>query len=257
MKTEAQRIAHYELRQRLGQDSTGETWRAYDESAQRVVILKLYRTDPIDSAETLTTYLSDVERVSALHHPHIARIYDMQLLAPNQVGNASSLICIAMECVEGETLADYIKNTSATGKMPSAAETVQLFSALAQAIDSAHQRGIIHGNLKATNILLNQSAGGSKRLGTPLVSDFGQTKFLARGHSNEIPFYLAPEQVRGSAATAASDIYALGILLYEFYTGMPPFRGNRPIAVMMQHVNAQPTPPDLVNPAISPALTQI
>lgn len=258
MKTEAQRIGHYELQQHLDQDASGETWRAYDNSAQRTVILKLYRTDPIDAAETLTTYLDGVERVAALHHPNIARIYDIQLLAPNQVGNTSSLICIAMEYVEGETLADYIKNTTLAGKMPSSAEIVQLFSALALAIDSAHQHNIIHGNLKPANILLSQqSAGGQKRLGTPLVSDFGQTKFRAKRHSHEIPFYLAPEQVKGAGATESCDIYALGILLYELCTGMPPFRGNRPIAVMMQHINAQPTPPDLMNPGISSALAQV
>ncbi len=257
MKTESQRIGHYDLRQRMGQDYAGETWRAYDNSTQRMVILKLYRTDALDGADTLKTYLDDVEKIASLHHPNVARIYDIQLLAPNQAGNASSLICIALEYVEGETLADYIKSTVVAGKMPLSAEIVQLFSALALAIDGAHQHGIIHGNLKPTNILLGQSAGGQKRLGTPLVTDFGQAKFLAKRQSNDMPFYLAPEQVKGTTADERSDIYALGTLLYELYTGMPPFRGNRPIAVMMQHVNALPTSPDLVNPAISQALAQV
>ncbi|HEY0755832.1 MAG TPA: serine/threonine-protein kinase [Ktedonobacteraceae bacterium] len=257
MKTEAQRIGHYELQQRLNQDNIGETWRAYDSSTQRIVILKLYHTDTLDMADTLTSYLDNMEQVAALHHPNIARIYDIQLLSPKPAANSSALICMAIEYVEGETLADYIKATAAAGRMPVSTEVVQLFSALALAIDSAHQHGIIHGNLKPTNILFSQTPGGHRRLSTPLITDFRQTKFVARKQSNEIPFYLAPEQVKGGVATKSSDIYALGVLLYELYTGMQPFRGNRPIAVMMQHVNALPTSPNLVNPGISPALTQV
>jgi serine/threonine protein kinase len=257
MKTESQHIGNYELRQRLGQHNGGEIWRAYDTTTQRPVILKVYRTDLLDVADALTTYLDDVEQIASLHHPHIARIYDIQVLAPNQTGNASSLICLALEYAEGGTLAEYIQQTAGAGRVPPSAEIVQLFSALALALDNAHQRGIVHSNLKPTNILFSQSTAGQKGMGTPLVTDFGRAKFQAKKQSNELPFYLAPEQVKGIAATARSDIYALGVLLYELYTGMPPFRGNRPIAVMMQHVNALPTPPDLVNPAISPALSQV
>jgi serine/threonine protein kinase len=257
MKTESQRIGHYELRQRLNQDNAGETWRAYDYSSQRTVILKLYRTDLLDVADALATYLEEVERVASLHQPNIARIYDIQLIAPNQVSNASALICLAIECVEGETLADYIQHTAVAGKMPSPAEIVQLFAALALALDSAHQHGIIHGNLKPTNILLSQPANDQKHMGTPLITDFGPVKFLAKKSGNEIPSYLAPEQVKGVSPTERSDIYALGVLLYEIYTGLLPFRGNRPIAVMMQHVSAAPTSPDLVNPGISPVLAQV
>src|SRR5690242_12637998 len=157
MRTEAQHIGSYELRQCLRRDNTGDTWRAYDTDTQRMVILKFYRTDLLDTADSLTPYLHDVEQVAALHHPNIARIQNVQILAPRSAGDSSSLICLAIESIEGETLADYIKSTSAVGKMPPAADVVQLFASLALAIDSAHQRGIVHGNLKPTNILLNQS----------------------------------------------------------------------------------------------------
>ncbi|HEX7734117.1 MAG TPA: serine/threonine-protein kinase [Ktedonobacteraceae bacterium] len=257
MKTESQRIGHYELQHCLRQDPIGETWRAYDSSAKRTVILKLYRTDESAVADTLTSYLDDVEQIAALHHPNIARIYDIQLISPKQSGGTSALICVAVEYIEGETLADFIKQTTGAGKMPVSSEVVQLFTALALALDGAHQRGIVHGNLKPTNILLAQTSGGSKRMGTPLITDFGQTKFTGKKQSNDLPFYLAPEQIKGASAGGRCDIYALGVLLYELYTSTPPFRGNRPIAVMMQHVNALPTSPDLVNPGISPALARV
>jgi serine/threonine protein kinase len=257
MRTEAQHIGSYELRQCLRRDNTSDTWRAYDTSTQRMVILKFYRTDLLDTADSLTPYLHNVEQVAALHHPNIARIQDIQVLAPRSAGDSSSLICLAVECVEGETLADYIKNTSAVGKMPPATEVVHLFSSLALAIDGAHQRGIIHGNLKPANILLNQAAAAPVKIGTPMITDFGATRLLPKRQGNDLPFYLAPEQIKGTPADERSDVYALGVLLYELYTGMPPFRGSRPIAVMMQHINAQPTSPDLVNPSISPALTRV
>ena len=258
MKIEVKRIGQYELQHRLCQDNASETWRARDITTQRAVILKFYRTESLDDANALTAYLHSVELIAALHQPNIVHIHDIQVLAPRSIGEPFALICLVMDYIEGETLADYIRVTSAVGKIPSPADMVQLFSALALALDSAHQRHIIHGNLKPTNILLNRGATAPGRIGKPMLTDFAATRLVLKGRQgNEIPFYLAPEQTRGDSADERSDIYALGVLLYELYTGQPPFRGNRPIAVMMQHVNAAPTPPDLLNPAISPVLAQV
>lgn len=257
MRIEAQRIGHFELQQRLRQGNASETWRAYDTAAQRTVILKFYRAASLDDANSLTDYLHGVEKVASLHQPNIVRIHDIQVLAPRSAGTPFSLICLVVEYIEGETLADYISSTSAVGKIPAPSEVIQLFSALALAFDSAHRHNIIHGNIKPTNILLNQSVSTSGRIGIPMLTDFAATRLTPTRQSNDIPFYLAPEQIKGAAANETSDIYALGVLLYELYTGIHPFRGSRPIAVMMQHVNALPTPPDLVNPSISPALTQV
>jgi serine/threonine protein kinase len=257
MRIESQRIGQYELHQRLHQDNTGETWRAYDTVAQRMVILKFCRTDVLDTADALTGYLRRIEAVASLHHPNIVHIHNVQVLAPRSTGEPSPLICLAIEYIEGETLADYIAGSSAVGKTPPAAEMVQLFSFLAIALDSAHQRGVIHGNLKPTNILLNQKGEAQGRIGVPVLTDFALSKVLSKRQSSDIPLYLAPEQIKGMPAAERSDIYALGVLLYELYTGTPPFRGSRPIAVMMQHINALPTSPDLVNPGVSPALAQV
>lgn len=257
MKTESQRIGQYELRQPLRQDQVCETWHAYDTVEQRSVILKFYHTDIPSTSASLNHYLHNAEQIAALHHPNIVRIYDIQILPHQNTGVPSSLTCLVLESIEGGTLAEYLRNTSSIGKIPPPAEIVQIFSALALALDSARQRGVIHGNLKPTNILFNQNAASANRIGAPMLTDFSATRMVSKKHGNDIPFYLPPEQIQGAPADGRSDIYSLGVLLYELYTGMPPFRGNRPIAVMMQHVNAQPTPPHLVNPTISPALTQI
>ncbi len=257
MKTESQQVGQYELRQCVRRSAGVEAWRAYDTVAQRIVMLKFYRADLLTSAEALTVYLQNVEKVATLHHPHIAHIHDVQVLAPRITGEPSSLICLACEYIEGDTFADYLKSATLVGKLPIASEVIQLFAALAMAIDSAHQRGIVHGNLKPTNILLRQGGEVQSRPGTPLLTDFALSKVLSGKQGNEIPFYTAPEQLKGLPANERSDVYALGVILYELYTGVLPFRGNRPIAVMMQHMSATPTPADLVNPGVSPGVTRV
>lgn len=253
MKTEP-RIGQYKLLQLISRDLTSEVWKASD-TVERPVLLKLYRTNLPEDTTSLTYYVHEVERVASLRHPNLVRIHDVQVLASHNPDSPPSLIYVVTEYIEGESLADYIEHTSAVGKMPHPAEIVQLFSTIALAIESAHQHGIIHGNLKPTNILLKPDE--QSRIGTPVLTDFGPTRVLPQKHSNNIPFYLAPEQIQGAPADKRSDVYALGAILYEIYTGGPPFRANRPIAVMLQHVNALPTSPDLVNPSISPALAQV
>lgn len=255
MRIEAQRIGQYTLGQCLRQDSGNETWHAYDTVAQQPVILKFYRTDQLTTADALTTYLQSIEQVASLHHPNIAHIHDIQVISPQSIGSTTPMVCLAVEYIKGQTFADYMKSTA--GKIPPAAAIAQLFSNLALALDNAQLRGIMHGNLKPTNILLTQDSNISGKIGSPILTDFAASKVVAKKQGNDIPFYLAPEQIKGNLTEKRSDIYALGVMLYELYTGQPPFRGNRPIAVMMQHVNATPTPPDLMSPGISPALSQI
>lgn len=257
MQTELPPIGQYELRQRLGRDGICEVWRAYDTRSRRTVVIKVFRMDLSNAADALDGYIHSVERVAFLHHPNIVPIHDVHVLPSPYSDSPGSLLCLSMKYIEGENLAGYIQSTSAAGKLPPAAEVVSLFASIAQALEVAHRGGIVHGNLKPTNILLSQGAAAPGRIGTPMLSDFGPTKMLPNRTSNDIPFYLAPEQIKGLPADERSDIYALGVILYELYTGVLPFQGKRPIAVMMQHVNALPTPPHLVNPTISPALTQV
>ena len=257
MSIELPPIGQYVLQQRLSRDSSSEVWRAYDTDSRRGVLIKFFRTDHSHASASLADYVHAVERVAGLHHPNIVPVHDVHVLPSQSSGSSTALLCLATQYVEGTTLADYIRSTSAAGKLPPAAEIISIFSALAQALDSAHHAGIIHGNLKPTNILFDQGNAVPGKPGTPMLSDFGQTKFLPGKGGNDVPSYLSPEQIKGDPADEQSDIYALGVILYEIYTGTLPFQGKRPIAVMMQHVSAPPTPPDLVNPTISPAVTQV
>lgn len=258
MSVELHRIGKYELQKRLSHSNSSEVWQALDPQTQRYVAIKLiYTNQPADS-ELMERVVREAEKVASLHHPNIVQIYDCYIFPSKNPGSqANSIISLVMEYIDGETLADFIRNRPGTGKLPPGADVVHLFTSISKSIDFIHQHGIIHGNIKPTNILLNANANSQGRIGEPVLTDFGFTRLLRNSGGNSDPFYLSPEQIQGKPANTRSDIYSLGVVLYELCTGALPFRGNRPVSIMMQHINAPPTPPALMNPTISPALANV
>jgi eukaryotic-like serine/threonine-protein kinase len=258
MSIELHRIGKYELHKRLARGSSSEVWQALDPQSQNYVTIKLiYTNQPVDS-ELMARVVHEAEKVASLYHPNIVQIYDFYVFpSQNLESPANSVICIVMEYINGQTLADFIRNTPGTGKLPPGADIVHMFASISTAIDYVHQHGIIHGNIKPANILLNTNVASQGRIGEPVLIDFGFTRLLRHSGGNSDPFYLSPEQIQGKPANTRSDIYSLGVILYELCTGALPFRGNRPVSIMMQHINAPPTPPALMNPTISPALANV
>ena len=170
---------------------------------------------------------------------------------------------MVMDYIEGPTLADYIAHTSARQHFPPASDLVRLFACISSAVDYAHQHGVIHRDIKPANILLDQHTRSRNPMGEPLLTDFGLAKLLgtstslASGFWSGTELYLSPEQAQGYVGNERSDLYALGVILYELCTGMPPFQGESPTLILQQHVTATPTSPVLLNPAIPPALTMV
>ncbi len=142
-----------------------------------------------------------------------------------------------------ETLADYLRKTSSRGQIPSPTETVNLFTSISQAIDYAHQQGMIHRDIKPANILLDQRNTTHNTMGEPILTDFGVAKLLSTsatsisGAQLGTPLYISPEQARGYPGDERSDLYSLGVILYEIVTGVTPFRGNTPLDVITQHIH--------------------
>lgn len=258
MSTGLQRIGRYELSKRLLSGKASEVWIASDPQSGGYVTIKVFSTSTQADSAAMHGFRQSVERVASLQHPNIVRIHEVLVFPSNDPDRPTgSMVCIVMDCVEGQTLTEYLHHARSVGKIRPGAEMVQLFTSLGLAVDYAHQRGIIHGNLNPGSILLRRSGLPPDQIGEPVLTDFDYMRLLRTADGATGPFYLSPEQIRGQPATARSDTYSLGVILFELCTGVLPFRGNRPIAIMMQHLNAQPTPPEVMNPTLSSALAGV
>jgi serine/threonine protein kinase len=160
--------------------------------------------------------------------------------------------------VEDQSLADYLNTTSHIGKIPSPAEIVHILMPIAAALDSARQRGELHGALKPDVILLDTHRATSSSPGEPTLSNFGmhQKQDLQLQSPYDVA-YVAPEVAQGQPATSRSDLYSLGVILYELCTGALPFQGETANDILMQQLQSAPISPALINPHIRPALTAV
>ncbi len=256
-----QRLGKYELRERLGRGSMAEVWKAFDTQLQRSAALKILHADLLNDSHFISRFQREAQVIASLHHPNIVQVYDFHIARPPE--SESTFAYIVMDYVEGITLSEYIRNTSCMRKFPSPTDIVQLFTPLCIALDYAHQKGMIHRDIKPTNILLDQHNTKHHPMGEPLLTDFGIATFMGvtSGTFSRMwlgtPLYISPEQAQGHPGNEQSDIYSLGVILYEICTGVQPFQGESTPAIMLEHINTMPTPPDLINPNIPPALTHV
>ncbi|HLZ56676.1 MAG TPA: serine/threonine-protein kinase [Ktedonosporobacter sp.] len=251
-------LGKYELQERLGLGNMAEVWKAFDTRLQRYVAIKFLNAQLQMDPSFRERFTREARAVASLRHPHIVRIYDFE--APE---TEDAPIYMVMDYIEGPTLADYLRTTSHVHKFPADAEIVALFSALSSAVDYAHQQHLLHRDIKPANILLDQRNTEHTSIGEPVLTDFGIVKMVgtAAGTFTNItigtPFYISPEQAQGQGVSTASDLYSLGVILYECYTGEPPFWGDAPWSILRQHVTTPPPAPERLNPSITPALSAV
>ncbi|GAC1460204.1 MAG: hypothetical protein PVSMB2_19880 [Ktedonobacteraceae bacterium] len=260
MSTNARRIGKYELQEQLGHGGMAEVWKAFDIQLHRYVAIKILHANLQEDPNFVARFEREAQLIASLHHPNIVQLHDFQIAS--QESNTTTAYMV-MDYVEGETLGQYIEKTSRQGNIPYPAEIVQLFTYIGLAVDYAHQKGVIHRDLKPSNILLDRRNTTHTAAGEPILSDFGVAKLMGTsgntlaGTHVGTPLYISPEQVSGYAGNERSDIYALGIMLYEIVTGVLPFQGDDPTTVMAQHLNATPTSPRYINTNIPPALETV
>jgi serine/threonine-protein kinase len=229
-------VAGYEVEAVLGRGGMGVVFRARHLRLNRLVALKMALAGAYAGPHERERFRREAEAVAALRHPNVVQVYD--------VGEADGLPYFTMELLEGGSLADQL-----TGAPRPARQAAQLVATLTAAVHAANQCGIVHRDLKPANILLAAD-------GTPKITDFGLARRLDHpgrltwtGTPLGTPSYMAPEQARGNvhAIGPATDVYALGAILYELLTGRPPCLGETAAETVLQVIHQEPVPPARLN----------
>ena len=229
-----QSLAHFDLVERLGVGGFGTVWKARDRKLDRTVAVKIPRQGMLNN-DDLEKFLREARAAAQLQHPNIVRVHE--------VGRDGDSVFIVSDFVRGIPLNEWL-----TGQQPTMRQAAELCIAIADALQHAHDRGVIHRDLKPANILIDGD-------GRPHLMDFG----LARREVGEVtvtldgqvlgtPAYMSPEQAQGEAHTAdaRSDIYSLGVILFQLLTGELPFRGS-PRMLMHQVIHDEPPSPRKLN----------
>ena len=232
-------LAHYRLLEKIGSGGMSDVWRALDTRLDREVALKLLPSGGAEDAGRLALFKSEARAVAALNHPHIVTLYSIE--------EVEGRTFMTMELICGRTLKDLIPEKGLA--LPAFFE---LAVSLADAVSAAHARGVVHGDLKPANVMVN-AAGGLK------VLDFGLARFQppsAPGLEDQTStflvdldgrlagtlLYMSPEHIQGRALDARSDIFALGIIFYEMLCGRLPFGGTTVPALMASILKDEPPP---------------
>ena|SRR5579875_2150847 len=234
----------YRLEARIGAGGMSTVYRAFDETLERRVAIKLLNREVSSDSDELERFRREARAVAQLSHPHIVGVID--------AGEDDGRPYIVFEYVQGETLKERIRRL---GRLP-IPEAVAYAIEIARALSAAHARHIVHRDVKPQNVLLDEE-------GSAKVTDFGIARTLeeegltADGRVIGTTDYVSPEQAQGQPVTGRSDLYSLGIVLYEMLVGEVPFKGESQVAVAMKHVR-QPLPDvQRVRPEVSAALAAV
>ncbi|MGC1435723.1 MAG: protein kinase [Terriglobales bacterium] len=237
------RIGDYQILNELGSGGMGRVYRVRNVISDRIEAMKVLLPDLVGQQELATRFLREIKLMASLNHPNIAQL--------RTAFTANNQLVMIMEYVEGSTLADRMEH----GPIP-VPEALNYLGAVLDALGYAHRQHVIHRDIKPANIMVTPE-------GAVKLMDFGIAR-AGDGHSLTMTGttlgslgYMSPEQVQGEATDARSDLYSVGVSLYEMVTGQRPFRADSDFSLMTAHVRELPKPPVELQPGLPPALNEI
>jgi tRNA A-37 threonylcarbamoyl transferase component Bud32 len=239
----------YRLDAQIGRGGMSTVYRAFDSVLERAVAIKLMHREIASDSDQLERFRREARSVARLNHPHIVTVIDAGEEAAEDGGSTPYIV---LEFVEGETLKDLIRREGALDIPQAIAYAIEI----ARALGAAHERMIVHRDVKPQNVLIGEE-GGAK------ITDFGIARTLTEegltvpGRVLGTTDYVSPEQALGQPVTGQSDLYSLGVVLYEMLTGRVPFSGETPVAVAMSHVREQVPDVQLLRGEVSAATASV
>ncbi len=234
----------YEILEVLGSGGMGKVYRALDKKLDEEVALKLINPEIVSDKKTLERFSNELKIARKISHKYIGRMYELM--------EDENTHFITMEYVPGEDLKSFIRRS---GQM-AVGTTLRIASQVCEGLAEAHKLGVVHRDLKPSNIMIDKQ-------GNAKVMDFGIARSQkAKGLTGAgviigTPEYMSPEQAEAKETDQRSDIYSLGIVLYEMLTGQIPFEGDSPLSIAMKHKGEIPKDPKELNPQIPVALSQL
>jgi tRNA A-37 threonylcarbamoyl transferase component Bud32 len=238
----------YEISDLVGHGGMSSVYKATDSNLKRIVAVKLIHQHLTGDAEFIRRFEGEAEAIAQLRHSNVIQVFDFN--------HEDGQYYMVMEFVPGESLQERLKRLNDTGRRMSTQDAVKIAAAVCDGVDYAHKRGLIHRDIKPANIMLSVQ-------GDAILADFGlaklagATQHTAAGAVMGTALYMSPEQIRGEQVDARTDIYALGVTLFEMLSGKPPYVADSAMTVLMMHLN-DPLP-DLrdLNPDVPAGLLEI
>jgi eukaryotic-like serine/threonine-protein kinase len=239
-------LSNYRIERLLGRGGMASVYHAIDIHLHRPAALKVIDIEYPGRSDYSERFVREARAMASWRHPNIPQIY--------QAGVEDGFSFYAMEYIKGKDLEKLLSELSDRDEFLPLNDVLLIGRAVAAALDYAHQRGSVHRDVKPSNILISDD-------GRILLSDFGLVLDMAKGSRGEIfgsPHYIAPEQARSSSlAVPQSDLYALGIVLYEMLVGKPPFDDPSPANLALQHLTLEPPSPRQLNPSLSEGVERV
>jgi serine/threonine protein kinase len=241
-------VGKYRIIEKLGRGVMAEVYKAHAPGSNRYAAVKILHPFLAEEKDFIGRFEREAVAMARLQHPNIVPVFDF--------GCEGGLYYMVMEFIDGPTLKAELRKRSRMAQPFDTREAIRILVAIGSAVDYIHGQGIVHRDLKPANIMFTSE-------GEPMLTDFGIAKIVGAkrytmtGAISGTPAYMSPEQGQGERGDERSDIYSLGVILYEMVTGRVPFQAKTPYTIIMKHIQDPPPLPRAVNPRLSKSVERV